>query len=275
MRIDLHMHSTASDGILTPSVLAEECFSLGLTHAALTDHDTLLGQREFLKKANELGLWATSGIELNAEHRQELHILGYGFDIEDEELNRTLELLAESRRTRASRIIARLAEKGYPIEEGRVRELAGEGVIGRPHIARALVEKGFAADVSDAFARLIGKGCPGEVPRWRITSAEAIRLIKNAGGKAVLAHPGCMRGEDYAMLLKRLAEEGLEGIEAFYPSHLDKECEHFCGMAEKFGLFVTAGSDFHGGIGHAESPGAEKRGSGAVAESMKSLEINR
>jgi len=260
LKLDFHMHSTASDGMLSPTALAEECFSLGLTHLALTDHDTILGQREFIDRARSLGMHVTSGVELNAEHPHELHILGYGFDIDNAALRETLDSLAQHRLTRVTRIIDALAKHGYHIEEQRVLEIAGDGVVGRPHIAKALVEKGYVRDVPQAFNELLGDGCPGKVPRFRITSADAIRLIRDAGGKAVLAHPGCMRGEDYEALIWRLKKEGLEGIEAFYPSHTDQECRFFCDLAEKNGLFVTVGSDFHGGIGHAEFPSAEKRG---------------
>ena len=259
-KLDFHMHSTASDGTLSPAALAEECFSLGITHAALTDHDTILGQREFLERAAELGLCVTSGVELNAEHPHELHILGYGFDIDNKELKDALDSLAQHRLTRASRIVEALTKHGYPIEEERVREIAGDGVIGRPHIAQALVEKGSVADIPQAFRELIGEGCPGRVPRFRISTADAIRIIRNAGGRAVLAHPGCMRGEDYEALIWRLKKQGLEGIEAFYPAHTDEQCRFFADLAEKNGLFVTVGSDFHGGVGHAEHPSAEQRG---------------
>ena len=271
LKLDFHMHSTASDGTLSPAALAEECFSLGLTHLALTDHDTILGQREFIAAAKARGMCVTSGVELNAEHPHELHILGYGFDIDNKELIETLDSLAQHRLTRVTRIIEALAKHGYFIEEQRVIEIAGDGVVGRPHIALALAEKGYVSDVPQAFRELLGKGCPGDAPRYRITSADAIRLIRGAGGRAVLAHPGCMLGEDYEALIRRLKKEGLEGIEAFYPAHKEEQCRYFCELAEKNGLFVTVGSDFHGSIGHTPAPAGETRGYEKVSANLNEI----
>lgn len=263
------MHSSASDGILSPRALAEECFSLGLTHVSLTDHDTISGQEEFLSAAKAHGMCAVSGVELNCEHTQELHILGYGFDLENSALCETLYSLAKYRKTRAAKIVENLSRSGYPISLERVHELAGEGVVGRPHIAKALVEKGYVQNIPQAFQKLLGDGCPGEAPRWRIPHGEAMALIRNAGGRAVLAHPGCMKGEDYERLVQTLSAEGLEGIEAFYPEHTREECEYFCALAEKYHLFLTMGSDFHGGIGHAPIPGFENRGTQKVIINLK------
>jgi len=242
---------------------------LDIRYAALTDHDTILGQEEFLSAARDLGICAVSGIEMNCEHTRELHILGYGFDYRDPALCGMLDSLAEHRLNRAGRIIEALAKHGYYIEAERVREIAGEGVIGRPHIAKALVEKGYVDSVPMAFRKLLGTECPGEAPRFRISHGEAIRLIRNAGGKAVLAHPGCMRGEDHEALVRMLVEEGLEGIEAYYPEHGLKDCGFFSELADRYGLFVTMGSDFHGGIGHASTPGYENRGNRKVMENLE------
>lgn len=271
IKIDFHMHSTASDGKFSPKALAEECFSLGITHCALTDHDTILGQREFLAETARLGISAVTGVELNCEHERELHILGYGFRIDDPELCGVLEQLAASRQIRAARIVEALARHGYFVELSRVRKIVGEGVVGRPHIAMALVEKGYVRDVSQAFRELLGDGCPGEAPRYRISHGEAIAMIRAAGGRAVLAHPGCMKGEDHRQLLKSLVAEGLEGIEAFYPEHSAEECDYFAGLAEEFGLFLTMGSDFHGGVGHALIPGEENRGVEKVIRNLKKI----
>lgn len=270
-RIDLHMHSSASDGKLSPKALAEECFSLELTHAALTDHDTILGQREFLAAAKELGFCAVSGVEMSCEHSQDLHILGYGFDPEHEGFRQMLSAREEYRRTRAARIVEALEQHGYPVSLERVHELAGDGVVGRPHIAMALVEKGYVKNVPQAFRELIGDGCPGDVAKEKIPPEEAIAMIRKAGGKAVLAHPGCMQGEDHEALVKRLSSVGLEGIEAFYPEHTDDDCAYFCALAEKYGLFVTQGSDFHGGVGRSLIPGIEQRGTDKLAKTLKIL----
>lgn len=269
--IDMHMHSTASDGKLTPSRLAEECFRLGVKYCALTDHDTVGGQEEFLSRAANLGIEAVSGIEFNAEHDDELHILGYGFDIHDKEIGEVLEHLKNERLSRAGRIVGTLIKNGYLISFDRVKELAGGGVIGRPHIAQVLVEKGYCTDIAHAFSDFLSRGGAGYVRREKISSQKAISLINAAGGKAVCAHPGLMKGEDFDALFTRLKKEGLWGIEAFYSVYTDEQCSYFSDMADKYGLFVTGGTDYHGSKYNEKFPGQEKRGIALTCRTFKIL----
>lgn len=269
--IDMHMHSAASDGKLTPSRLAEECFRLGVRYAALTDHDTIEGQEEFLKRAKELGISAVSGIEFNVEHRCELHILGYGFDVKDSSLNETLVFLKNERYMRAQRIVKKLVENGYLLSFDRIKQIAGEGVVGRPHIAQALVEKGYCRDMQQAFSEILLEGGAGYVKRERLTAKDAIKLINDAGGKAVCAHPGLMKGEDYDALFTRLKKEGLWGIEVFYSAHTDEQCTFFLDTAHKYGLFATCGTDYHANKYNEKLPGQEKRGIEEAALTFKKI----
>ena len=267
--IDLHMHSSASDGTLTPTELAEECFRLNVKYCALTDHDTISGQEEFLSAAKRLGIKAVSGIEFNVAHPIELHILGYDFDIKNERFISALAGLGAERKKRAAAIVEKLVKSGYDISFERVCGIAGDGVIGRPHIAMALVEKGYVKDIDHAFAELLDNGKPGYLKRKQYTPEEAIELIRSAGGKAVLAHPGCMEGEDHVALLERLCACGLFGVEAFHSDHTDEQCEYFSALAKRFGLFMTMGSDTHGSKYNEKFPGGEKRGIDKVAPTLK------
>ncbi len=272
--IDLHMHSSASDGILSPPRLAEECFNLGVEYAALTDHDTADGQDGFLSAAKDRGINAVTGIELNVEHRCELHILGYGYDLLYPPLKEALSHLRQERAARAGRIVSTLQKNGYLISLKRVLEIAGGGVVGRPHIARALVEKGYCKNISQAFKEFLCEGGPGYAKRERLSPADAIRLINDAGGKAVLAHPGCMENEDYPALLARLKAYGLYGIESFYPEHTDEQCEYFLRLSMDFGLLPTCGTDYHGNRYNEKFPGGEKRGINFVLSTAKNLMRN-
>ena len=158
MRVDLHMHSTASDGTQTPAQMAQECQKAGLTHAALTDHDCITGVQEFLDEAGKLGVQAIPGVEFSVKYPGELHILGYGVDLEHEQFAKTCRMLAERRETRAGEMAEKLCRAGYEISLRAIRSHAGGNLIGRPHIAAELVQKGYAADISDAFARFLNRG---------------------------------------------------------------------------------------------------------------------
>ncbi len=269
--IDMHMHSSASDGTLSPSELAEECFKLGLSFAVLTDHDTVDGQAEFMSGAEKLGLSAVSGVEFNVAHCRELHILGYGFDLCYAPLNEAFDHLKRERASRAGKIAAELKKNGYPISLERVFELAGGGVVGRPHIAAVLVENGYVSDIDSAFRDFLTPGGPGYVKRVMLTSAQAIGLINAARGKADLAHPGLMKGEDCPALIRRLKGEGLFGIEAYYSAHTDEQCAYFSALADEYSLAVTCGTDFHGTWRHGAAPGSERRWGREVEQTVKIL----
>lgn len=274
MRVDLHMHSTASDGTQTPAQMAQECQKAGLTHAALTDHDCITGVQEFLDEAKKLGICAIPGVEFSVEYPGELHILGYGVNLEQESFAKTCRMLAEHRESRAQRMAEKLCQAGYAISLDAIRSHAGGNLIGRPHIAAELVQKGYAADISDAFARFLNRGGTGFVERFRLKEEEAIALIHAAGGKAVWAHPKLAYAEDFPAMLNRLTAQGLDGIEAFYPLHTDEECAYFAQEGRKRGLLLSQGSDAHGTFRPSTFVGKERRGDEAVAPSAQILFAN-
>lgn len=271
MKIDLHMHSTASDGSSTPTQLARECAQIGLTHVALTDHDTAAGVDEFLAEAARQGLHALSGLEYNVVYDGEMHILAYDFDPHNAPLLEALDEMAQQRITRASRMVAHLQAQGYPLRLERVQEIAGGGVLGRPHIARALAELGYGKDMEDAFKSYLEPGKPGWLPRMKIPSARAIALARQAGGVCVLAHPKLTYYPDFDELLSRLKGEGLSGLEVYYPAHSEQELEFFFGLAKKYDLFITQGSDYHGAIRQSTRLASEQRGGEALQASVERL----
>lgn len=274
MRVDLHMHSTASDGTQTPAQMAQECKKAGLSHAALTDHDCITGVREFLQEAEKLGLRAIPGVEFSVEYPGELHILGYGVDLEQEAFSKACQMLAARRESRAQEMAEKLCRAGYEISLSAIRAHAGGNLIGRPHIAAELVQKGYATDISDAFARFLNRGGAGFVERFRLKQEEAIALIHAAGGKAVWAHPKLAYAENFPAMLDKLAAQGLDGIEAFYPVHTDAECAYFAQEGQKRGLFVSQGSDAHGAFRPSTFVGKERRGDALVAPAIQILFAN-
>lgn len=270
--IDLHLHSNRSDGTDSPAALARLLAQAGVGYAALTDHDTVSGVEEFLEEAQRLGIAATSGVELNVACEQgELHLLGYGMDIHSADLLETLEYMARQRAQRARRMVHRLCDQGVLLDYGRVAELAGSGVIGRPHLARALVERGYCDSVSEAFERYLGAGKPGYVPRALLERKRSIEMIHRAGGLAVLAHPGLMEAESLKQALNELCSYGLDGLEVYYPLHSDQQVAEYLAAARKRGLVVTQGSDYHGITKKGIMPGCEARGEMALTAALKRL----
>lgn len=243
MAIDLHVHSTYSDGCLTPSRIVEHAHQLGLTALALTDHDTLDGIPEALVRGTELGITILPGIEMSCSLDQgEYHMLGYGMACNYEPLLVKLHQLSVARAERADRIVAKLAAEGIQLVGSRVQEIAGAGVVGRPHIAEALIEQGFAQDKRDAFLRYLNPGQPGYVPRYRLSVPQAISLIRAAGGIPVWAHPG----KSFSLeRLVELKEYGLLGVEVWHPDHSAEQMLWFADQVARAGLLVTGGSDFH------------------------------
>lgn len=271
IRIDLHMHSTASDGSYTPGELAEECKKLGIEYAALTDHDTLDGVREFLEASKKIGLRAISGVEFNVAYEGEMHILAYGIDLDYGPLVEELNIMADQRRNRARNMVNKLIQEGFSITMERVGEIAGDGVVGRPHIAQALFEAGYGQDLEDAFRTYLEPGRPGHLPRLKIPSKRAIALTKAAGGHAVLAHPKLTEYGDFDELIQKLKAQGLEGIEAYYPAHSLRETAYFEKLADRYGLFVTCGSDFHGATRKSTAIGKERRAGQRVKRDVEAL----
>lgn len=248
--IDLHTHSTASDGTLRPAELVREAARSGLTHLALTDHDGIGGLAEARAEASRERIAFLGGVEISAEHRPgTMHILGYGFREEDPTLNARLSDLRRAREERNPKIVRKLCELGATITMEEVAAAAGGKVVGRPHFAKVLVEKGHVQSNQEAFDRLLAKGGPAYVDKVRLSPAESISMIREAGGVAVLAHPNQMKasGPDaLEAVVKDLADLGLQGIECFYRDHAEEDEARFLALAEKFRLVPTGGSDFHG-----------------------------
>lgn len=247
MKADLHLHSTASDGTLTPGELAARAAQEGFELIALTDHDNVDGIAEARDSAKAHGLRVLTGVELSCGAQKEIHILGYGFDPENAALRDFCAARRAQREARTAQMVQRLCEIGKPISLERVRSLA-HGVMGRPHVACALLEAGHVSSVSDAFDRFLAPGKPGYVPKEDVKVSQAVQLIAQAGGAAVLAHPMELKmGEGMLdSLVSEWAAQGLAGIEAYHPSAQNNHAAFLDRLARRKGLLVTGGSDFHG-----------------------------
>jgi predicted metal-dependent phosphoesterase TrpH len=247
--IDLHAHTTASDGSLTPTELVVLAAHEGLSALAVTDHDTIDGLAEAAAAARQMNIELVPGIELAiAAPTGRFHMLGYLLDPKSVTLNERLRLLKENRARRNERMIEKMQSLGLDITPADVEAEAGGGQIGRPHMALALVKKGIVRDVPEAFARYLADGAAAHLPKDKITLEEGIDLLHQAGGLAVLAHPLSLKLDEpkLAVELKRLRECGLDGVECYYPSHTPEFTDHLLHMAQKAGLLATGGSDFHG-----------------------------
>ena len=243
---DLHVHSTASDGLLTSEELLLRADEIGLDGLAISDHDTVKGIEEayIFLAAHPLPLQFIPGIEMNTEvEENEIHILGYFIDYHNSRLLHRLEEIKEARWERARKMVYRLKSMGLAISFEQVEKLAQGDLIGRPHVARALTEKGYVFSVKEAFDKYIGKGRPAYVPRYKFMPQEAIHLIKGAGGVPILAHPGLLRNKE---LIHEVIDLGIAGLEVYYPEHTSQQVDGFLQLCQQFNLLVTGGSDFHG-----------------------------
>lgn len=245
-RGDFHLHSTASDGIHTPTWVMETAAAKGVTVLSLTDHDTTDGLAEARAAASRLGLRLIPGMELSTDYQgADVHLLGYGFDVANVELQEKLAWLRKGRLERTQKIVGILESLGAPVSLYRVYEIAGEATVGRPHIARALVEAGHVANVQEAFDRFLGNGGPADVDRVKFGPEETIKLIHDTGGVVFCAHP-IFIGRNYPEVLAKFAEWGLDGIETYY-KHYDRETvEAHRTLGERLGLMRSGGSDYHG-----------------------------
>ncbi len=269
MRLDLHVHTNFSDGDFAPQQIAQMAANAGLDGVAITDHDECRGFGELIPVP---GLMLIPGIEIAAyEGDSEVHVLGLGIDWRHEAMAGYAERATGRRRDRAQAVTEMLQAKGYDVSMADVENASGGGVIGRPHIARALMEKGYVESVSDAFDRFIGRRAPFYVPLEKISSSAAAALIIQAGGKPVLAHPGLLKPGIFDALAERLADAGFWGMEAYHPSHTDGQCRIYESEARRLGLYVTAGSDFHGTLGQGAELGNEKRGGNYLQRSFDAL----
>jgi predicted metal-dependent phosphoesterase TrpH len=245
MRIDLHTHSTASDGLLAPAALVDEARTRGVGLLAVADHDTTAGVNEAVAAGRDRGVEVWPAVELSCDvDAGEVHVLGYLVVPDLPWFQQLLGRLRDGRERRAERMVEKLAALGVVVAFARVRALANGGAIGRPHVARALLEAGHVKTVNEAFERFIGRAGPAYVERVKVTPVQAVQVIRAAGGLAVLAHPG-WGGHD--ALIPELVAAGLDGIEVYYPDHTPDQVRHYNGLAERHGLLVTGGTDFHGG----------------------------
>lgn len=241
--VDLHAHSTASDGSRPPADVVREAKKAGLAAIALTDHDTIDGIPEAVATGREIGVRVVPGVELSAvEGDVETHILGLHLS-DTREMESRLVALREMRRTRAERIVKRLNELGVRIEFASVLEQSAGGAIGRPHVARALIAEGWAVDFRDAFERYLGNGKPAYVGKDRLAIVDAIGLIHRAGGLAILAHPAHGATRDRIAMF---TQHGMDGVEVRHPSHSAEDIARIMALVEHFSLVPSGGSDWHG-----------------------------
>ncbi len=245
-QVDLHIHSTASDGKFSPEVIVGKAAALGLTTIALTDHDSVDGIAPALEAAKaHPRLRVIPSIEISTDMPSgEVHILGYFIDFTSDELKSALERFRSSRQRRAQGMIARLRDLNIHIDWQRVQEIAGDGSIGRPHIAQAMLEKGYINSIKDAFDGYIEHGGPAYVEREKMTPAEAVALIVRSDGLPVLAHPFTVNDPDKMVI--ELKKKGLVGIEAYYNGYTAEEVKSLVSLADKHSLVTTGGSDYHG-----------------------------
>jgi 3',5'-nucleoside bisphosphate phosphatase len=243
--VDLHLHTIHSDGTERPESVVRMAHQARLTAIAITDHDTLAGLEAAALAARSHAIEFIPGVELSStDGRSDVHILGYYVDPAAPGFADELDRLRDGRRTRAEQIVEKLIALGFPITMEQVCVFADTAPIGRPHIAAAIVEAGHAATIDQAFERFLGYRGPAYVPKRSLTPAGAIDLVRQAGGVAVLAHPGSLRRDD---LLPELKAAGLQGIEVWHPKHDPGRVSRYTAMAQEMGLAVTGGSDFHGG----------------------------
>lgn len=276
--VDLHLHTTASDGVLGPAEIVRYAKAKGLRAIAITDHDTIDGCEEGLLEGEKIGFEVIPGIEISAEHTPgSMHLLGFFLDLHHPLLIQRLRFLQKARAERNPKILEKLNQLGMDITFEEVVKASNGGQIGRPHFANVLLEKKYVKSFQEAFDRFLKKGAPAYVDKFRFTSQEAIHFIKEANGVAVLAHPKTLGLNGYFELEKfilKLVQEGLQGIEVYYPEHSPTEVTHFETLAKRYGLIMTGGTDYHGiekdgldiGVGR-----GEMRLSYTLVENIKSL----
>jgi 3',5'-nucleoside bisphosphate phosphatase len=268
MKIDLHSHTTVSDGLDSPAALVRKMAEAGLTTVAVTDHDTLQGLPDARAAARALGVELISGAEISAEWggQDDIHILALFVDETNAAFQSALAERQEQRRSRGERMAEKLVEAGYAIDLDAIREDVGDGVWGRPHLARALIRAGYASSNDEAFNRFLGREHPWYVPypKWR--AEEVLRAIHDAGGVSSLAHPVWYKNTE--ALIRALAAAGLDAIEAFHPDHGESQEQRFCALAREFALATTAGSDFHGTVEGRKRPGGVT-GDAAMLEELR------
>ena len=243
--VDLHLHTTASDGRLSPTQLVALLAKQRVQVAAITDHDSTEGLAEASSAAESFpNLTIIPGIELSADlPGNEIHVLGYFIQYDDVQFQKTLTNFRQGRRKRAQQMVQKLGELGVKIEWERVQELAGDGAVGRPHIAQAMVEKGYIKAVQEAFVTYLGRNGSAYVERERLSPEDSLGLIRRYGGVPVLAHPTYIKNPEE--IIERLKEVGLLGMEAYYAKYSNEEIKELVDMAHRYNLLPCGGSDYH------------------------------
>lgn len=251
---DLHLHTHHSDGTRTPREVVDVARSHGLGIIAISDHDNLAAYFEIKRYADDSGMTLIPAIELSCGYNgADIHVLAYAFNPFDEQIDARLRGFREGRQRRGHAIVDRLRKLGYDITRERVDELAAGGAVGRPHVARALVERGYATSVANAFDTLLGTGKPGYVEKERFAIEEAVELIHTAGGLTSIAHPTLY--PDHETTVPKLLDAGIDAVEVFHPDVDDDWRERYTNMARFRGKFVTGGSDDHGTVKTSETLG--------------------
>lgn len=248
-RVDLHSHSTVSDGSFPPEEVVRMAAKAGLSAIALTDHDNIGGVNTAIEAGISEGIMVIPGVEISAEFdRGTLHILGYFFNPSDKILLKKLTTLQKARAERNPKIAKKLQDIGIDITYEEVQEIAGSTQVGRPHFAQILIKKGVVKDFNEAFERFLGNGKVAYVDKFRYSPEEAFEMIQAAGGVAVLAHPFTLNlsDNDLVTMIRKWVGVGLRGMEVFYPDHTEEMITHYTHIANTFSLIKTGGSDFHG-----------------------------
>lgn len=248
--IDLHSHTTASDGSMTPTELVRHAKEVGLSALGISDHDTVGGLDEATAAAAEAGIELVPCIEISVDYPQgEFHLLGYYVDYHNPDFLGRIQYLQDNRVNRNGVMVRKMQELGFDITMEEILAESGGGQVGRPHMGRALMKKGYVSSVQEAFDKYLADGKPLHVPKVKLSPAEAIDLVHQAGGVAVVAHPKYMEYATEAELaaeLARLKECGLDGLECYYSQHSEAETAQYLRLAERLGFLTTAGSDYHG-----------------------------
>jgi len=251
MPADLHIHTSFSDGLLSPEDVVNKAHEAGLTIIAITDHDTVDGLPRAMAEGSRIGIKVIPGIEFTTDlPGTEVHILGYYIDYKADWLLELLKRIRNDRINRIYKIVEKLKKLGINVDVNEILKLAclpagrvDIGSVGRPHIARVLLQKGIVNSIQEAFNKYLDYNAPAYVPHFKLTPSEAVRTVRRAGGIPVYAHPAVSKKDD---IIPELIKEGLAGIEVYYSKHSDSQVKHYLSLAKKYGLLFTGGSDFHG-----------------------------